>query len=314
MALARPPPYTEGAPASDVQTDEQSMTAPYPAELPPILVDDAVRDALREDLGLAGDITTAATIPPEATATAVLVAREGGIVAGLALARSAFHQQATPPAFEALVADGDRVAAGAVVARVTGNARAILSGERVALNFLCHLSGIATHTARFVERVAHTRARIACTRKTVPGLRAFEKYAVRCGGGANHRYGLYDAVLIKDNHIAVAGGVTAAIVAARAYAGHLVAIEVEVDSLAQLEEALSAAVPCVLLDNFGEDGLRQAVALAAGRCRLEASGGVSLDTVAAIAETGVDYISTSKITMAAPPLDLALDIAIARPG
>ena len=314
MALARPPPYTEGAPASDVQTDEQSMTAPYPAEFPPILVDDAVRDALREDLGLAGDITTAATIPPEATATAVLVAREGGIVAGLALARSAFHQQATPPAFEALVADGDRVAAGAVVARVTGNARAILSGERVALNFLCHLSGIATHTARFVERVAHTRARIACTRKTVPGLRAFEKYAVRCGGGANHRYGLYDAVLIKDNHIAVAGGVTAAIVAARAYAGHLVAIEVEVDSLAQLEEALSAAVPCVLLDNFGEDGLRQAVALAAGRCRLEASGGVSLETVAAIAETGVDYISTSKITMAAPPLDLALDIAIARPG
>jgi nicotinate-nucleotide pyrophosphorylase (carboxylating) len=290
------------------------MTAPYPAELPPILVEDAVRDALREDLGLAGDITTAATIPPEAIATAVLVAREGGIVAGLALARSAFRQQAAPPAFEALVADGDRLAAGAVVARVTGNARAILSGERVALNFLCHLSGIATHTARFVERVAHTRARIACTRKTIPGLRAFEKYAVRCGGGANHRYGLYDAVLIKDNHIAVAGGVTAAIAAARAYAGHLVAIEVEVDSLSQLEEALSAAVPCVLLDNFGEDGLRQAVALAAGRCRLEASGGVSLETVAAIAETGVDFISTSKITMAAPPLDLALDIAVARPG
>ncbi|HMN86942.1 MAG TPA: carboxylating nicotinate-nucleotide diphosphorylase [Bauldia sp.] len=286
------------------------MSVPFPAELPAILVDDAVVAALREDLGLAGDITSAATIAPEATATAALVAREGGIVAGLALAEAAFRHQRGSVRFAALAADGDRVADGAVVARVSGNARAILSGERVALNYMQHLSGIATHTARFVAKVAHTGARICCTRKTIPGLRAFEKYAVRCGGGANHRYGLYDAVLIKDNHIAVAGSVTAAIAAARAYVGHLVAIEVEVDSLAQLREALAAEVPCVLLDNFDVAGLREAVALTAGRCRLEASGGVNLDSVAAIAETGVDYVSTSKITVGAPPLDLALDIEV----
>lgn len=286
------------------------MKSSFPAALPSLLVDNAVREALLEDLGLAGDITTAATIPPNAEATAVIAARGTGVVAGLVFAESAFRQQSGSVAFSALVADGDRVAAGHGVAKVTGNARAILSAERVALNYLCHLSGIASYTAKFVERVAHTKTRICCTRKTIPGQRAFEKYAVRCGGGANHRFGLYDAVLIKDNHIAVAGSVSAAVAAARSFVGHLVAIEVEVDTLDQLAEALAAGVECVLLDNFDLDRLSRAVGIVDGRCRLEASGGVGIETVAAIAETGVDYISTSKITMAAPPLDLGLDIEI----
>ena len=286
----------------------------FPAELPSLIVDHAVREALLEDLGLAGDITTAATIASDAEATALIAAREAGVASGLACAESAFRQQSGAVKFTALVRDGERLAAGQSVAEARGNARAILSAERVALNYMCHLSGIATHTARFVARVANTKARICCTRKTIPGQRAFEKYAVRCGGGANHRFGLFDAVLIKDNHIAVAGGVGPAIAAARSFVGHLVAIEVEVDTLEQLAEALAAGVECVLLDNFDPDGLRRAVAITSGRCRLEASGGVDLDTVAAIAETGVDYISSSKITMAAPPLDLGLDIDIAGAG
>lgn len=282
----------------------------YPARLPAILVEDAVRAALAEDLGRAGDITSLATIAPEMQATAVLNCRQNGVIAGLDFARVSFEMQRAELRFEALVADGDVVTPGQDVARVSGNARAILSGERVALNYMCHLSGIASHTARFVQAVAHTGARICDTRKTTPGLRAVEKYAVRCGGGANHRFGLDDAILIKDNHIAVAGGVGQAIAKAKEYAGHLVAIEVEVDTLAQFQEALEAGATAVLLDNMGPELLAEAVKINAGRAALEASGGVNLDTVRAIAESGVDYISTSKITMAAGTLDLGLDIVI----
>ena len=212
--------------------------------------------------------------------------------------------------FTPALADGDAVAIGGLVASVRGPARLVMSAERVALNFLNHMSGIATLTRTYADAVAGTGAQICDTRKTTPGLRAFEKYAVRCGGGANHRYALDDAILIKDNHIAVAGSVTAAYRAAEAFAGHLVAIEIEVQDLAELEEALAAGARVVLLDNMDNDMLRQAVAINAGRARLEASGGVKLDRVRAIGETGVDYISTSQITMAAQPLDLGLDVTI----
>jgi nicotinate-nucleotide pyrophosphorylase (carboxylating) len=278
--------------------------------LPALLVADAVHAALKEDLGRAGDITSLATIPEKAKAEAIISARKPGTLAGLALAEAAFAALDPSVSFKALKRDGDRLAAGAVVARVRGPARAVLSAERVALNYLCHLSGIATETARLVSLVAHTDARICCTRKTTPGLRAFEKYAVRCGGGWNHRFGLDDAILIKDNHIAVAGGVAEAIRRARAFAGHLVRIEVEVDSLDQLAEALTAGPDIVLLDNMKPAMLKKAVALAAGRARTEASGGITPDTVAAVAETGVDYISSGWITHSAPALDLGLDIAV----
>jgi nicotinate-nucleotide pyrophosphorylase (carboxylating) len=281
--------------------------------LPPLLVADAVRAALKEDLGRAGDITSLATIPSSARAEAVIAARKPGTLAGLALAEAAFAAIDPSVSFMALKRDGDRLAAGAVVARVKGPARAVLSAERVALNYLCHLSGIATETTRLVSLVAHTNARICCTRKTTPGLRAFEKYAVRCGGGWNHRFGLDDAILIKDNHIAVAGGVAEAIRRARAFAGHLVKIEVEVDSLDQLAEALTAGPDVVLLDNMKPAMLGKAVALVAGRAKTEASGGITPDTVAAVAETGVDYISSGWITHSAPALDLGLDVAIRSP-
>ncbi|HWU17813.1 MAG TPA: carboxylating nicotinate-nucleotide diphosphorylase, partial [Devosia sp.] len=212
--------------------------------------------------------------------------------------------------FTPALSDGDRVAAGGLVASVSGPARLVMSGERVALNFLNHLSGVASLTRIYADAVAGTDAQICDTRKTTPGLRAFEKYAVRCGGGANHRYSLDDAILIKDNHIAVAGSVTAAYKAAEAFAGHLVAIEIEVQNLAELEEALAAGARIVLLDNMDNDLLRQAVAINKGRAKLEASGGVKLDRVRSIAETGVDFISTSQITMAAVPLDLGLDVEI----
>jgi nicotinate-nucleotide pyrophosphorylase (carboxylating) len=277
---------------------------------PPLLIAEAVRAALKEDLGLAGDITSAATIPADAIATATIGARKPGVIAGLAIAECAFHEMDAAVRFTAMVADSDRVAAGAAVAKVEGNARAILGGERVALNFLCHLSGIATATAAFAERIAHTRAKITDTRKTLPGLRAFEKYAVRCGGGASHRYGLFDAILIKDNHIAVAGGVGAAVKSARASAGHLVKVEVEVDSIAQLKEALAAEPDAVLLDNMSPQQLLEAVLLVDGRVVTEASGGVTLDSVAAIAETGVDRISSGWLTHSAPALDLGLDVVV----
>ncbi|MEX0971316.1 MAG: carboxylating nicotinate-nucleotide diphosphorylase [Paracoccaceae bacterium] len=283
----------------------------YPPYLPPVLITPAVAAALIEDLGAAGDITTLATLAPDAVAAAVMNSRAHGVIAGMELARAAFGAMQAGLVFEALVADGDTVMPGQDIARISGNARAIMSAERVALNYLCHMSGIASHTAQFVAAVAGTKAQVCDTRKTTPGLRAFEKYAVRCGGGSNHRFGLDDAVLIKDNHIAVAGGVRAAVAQARAYAGHLVAIEVEVDRLNQLAEALDMGVAAVLLDNMTTAQLREAVALNVGRAKLEASGGVTLDTVAEIAATGVDYISTSRITMAAGTLDIGLDIDLA---
>jgi nicotinate-nucleotide pyrophosphorylase (carboxylating) len=290
------------------------MATAFLPELPGLMVEDQVRAALLEDLGRAGDITSNATIGPDRQATAQMNSRETGIIAGLPLAEAAFLLIDPAIRFEALVADGARVEPGTMIARISGPARGLLSAERVALNYLMHLSGIATHTARFADRIAHTRAKVTCTRKTIPGLRAVEKYAVRCGGGSTHRYGLDDAILIKDNHIAVAGGIAEALRAAKAFAGHLVKIEIEVDTLEQLGEVLAEGADVCLLDNMGPDMLREAVAMnssrAGGRITLEASGNVDLDTIKAIAETGVDYISTSKITMAAPTLDIGLDIAV----
>ncbi len=285
------------------------MTAQLPV-LPRLIVEEAVKAALLEDWGRAGDLTSQATIPAEATATAVIAARKPGVLAGLALAESAFRLTDDAINFETVAADGDRLENGTVVARISGPARAILSAERVALNFLGHLSGVATATARFADLIAHTSADIVCTRKTTPGLRTFEKYAVRCGGGSNHRFGLDDAILIKDNHIAVAGGVAQAIEAAKAFKGHLVKLEVEVDTLEQLKEALACGPDVILLDNFDPDRLREAVAITAGRVPLEASGGIEADTVKAIAESGVDLISSGWITHSSPVLDLGLDIEI----
>lgn len=288
------------------------LSKSYPAQLPRHLVERAVAAALEEDLGLAGDLTSQATLSPHASASASLSAREPGVIAGLDLARTAFSLVGEGVDFVTHVQDGDRIAAGTCVANVYGPARLVMSAERVALNFLNSLSGVATLTRTFADAIEGTGARICDTRKTTPGLRAFQKYAVRCGGGANHRYALDDAILIKDNHIAVAGGVTAALKAAEAFAGHLVAIEIEVTTLDELEEALKAGASAVLLDNMDVEKLRKAVALNAGRARLEASGNVKLDRVRAIAETGIDFISTSQITMAAPPLDLGLDVEISR--
>ena len=292
------------------------MAASPSASLPSLavlLVEQAVRAALIEDIGLAGDITSDATIAPQARATAVLATRQNGVLCGMPLAIAAFMAIDPLLSFKAMKKDGDKIKAGAIVGRISGNARAILAAERVALNFLMRMSGIASYTARFQELICHTHARVTCTRKTVPGMRAFDKYAVKCGGGSNHRYCLSDAILIKDNHIAVCGGVALAINRARAFAGHLVKVEVEVDNLAQFAEALGAAPDVVLLDNMAPDLLRQAVAMrlkSGSGVRLEASGNVRFETIKEIAETGVDYISTSKITMAAPTLDLGLDIEI----
>ncbi|WP_423068674.1 carboxylating nicotinate-nucleotide diphosphorylase [Devosia sp. CN2-171] len=278
--------------------------------LPPALVEDAVRRALAEDLGLAGDLTSQATIPVAAVATATLSAREPGIIAGLPLALEVFRQLGGGVDVNPQVDDGALVGKGDIVAVVSGDARQLLAGERTALNFLNHLSGIASLTHKFVEAVEGTTARICDTRKTTPGLRAFEKYAVRCGGGANHRYALSDAILIKDNHVAVAGGAGKAFRAAREAAGHLVAIEIEVTTLSELEEVLEAGATVVMLDNMDNELLKAAVRLNHGRARLEASGGVKLERVRGIAETGVDFISSSQITMGAKPLDLGLDVEI----
>lgn len=283
---------------------------PAIAPLPRLLVEDMVKAALAEDLGRAGDITTQATIPADAQATARIVARKPGVLAGMAFAGAAFRLVDPDVRFSALRADGTPLAAGDIAAEISGPAGGILSGERVALNYLCHLSGVATATADLVARVAGTSARICCTRKTTPGLRAAEKYAVRCGGGVNHRYGLDDAILIKDNHIAVAGGVGPAIDRARAAAGHLVKVEVEVDTLDQLREALTHRPDAVLLDNMGPTTMAEAVRINAGQATLEASGGITLESVATIAKTGVDMISSGWITHSAPALDLALDVVV----
>jgi nicotinate-nucleotide pyrophosphorylase (carboxylating) len=283
---------------------------PLRNELPPFLIDAAVRAALAEDLGRAGDLTTDAIIPRDATARAAIAARETGVIAGLSLARAAFAALSGEVHFENWVADGARVEPDAIVARIEGPARAILSAERVALNYLGRLSGIASLTSRYAALIARTKAKVCDTRKTTPTLRAFEKYAVRCGGGANHRFGLDDAVLIKDNHIAVAGGVVPALRAAKSNVGHLVKIEIEVDTLDQLREVLAEGADAVLLDNMGPELLREAVTLVCGRMICEASGGVNLDTIAAIAETGVDLISVGALTHSPRVLDLGLDIDI----
>lgn len=275
--------------------------------LPDTLIEPIVRAALAEDLGRAGDVTSAACIAPDAVLDVAFAARHGGAISGLACARLAIAALDPAIAFEQVAADGDQVQPGAVLATARGNARAILSAERVALNLVGHLSGVASLTATYVREVAGTRARIADTRKTTPGLRALEKYAVRCGGGMNHRFGLDDAILIKDNHVAAAGGVSAALLRAKAAAPHLMKIEVEVDGLEQLREALPHAPDVIMLDNFSLEDLRAAVALVAGKVTLEASGGVNLTTVRAIAETGVDVISVGALTHSAPTLDIGLD-------
>jgi nicotinate-nucleotide pyrophosphorylase (carboxylating) len=277
------------------------------APLPDLLIDPVVRTALAEDLGRAGDITALACIDADATLTATFGARKAGTIAGLDCARLAVLAMDPAAKFKARAADGDAVAAGTVLAKVTGNARALLSAERTALNLLGRLSGVATLTAQYVAAVEGTKARITDTRKTTPGLRALEKYAVRCGGALNHRFGLDDAILIKDNHVAACGGVGEAIRRARAFAGHLVKVECEVDSLKQLAEALDAGPDVVMLDNFSLKNLRVAVGMAAGRVVLEASGGVNLETVRDIAETGVDVISVGALTHSASVLDIGLD-------
>ncbi|MBL8141960.1 MAG: carboxylating nicotinate-nucleotide diphosphorylase [Acidobacteria bacterium] len=278
------------------------------APVPHAVVVDAVARALAEDLGGAGDVTSAATIGAGVQARAILVARAAGVIAGLPLVVETCRQVDAGILVGLSASDGDMVEAGAVVATLTGPAQGILTAERTALNFVGHLSGIATATRRLVDAVAGTRARIADTRKTTPGLRALEKYAVRCGGGVNHRFGLDDAVLIKDNHIVAAGGVGAAVRAARTHASHMVTIEVEVDTLAQLDEALDAGAQVVLLDNMSPADLAIAVMRIGGRAVAEASGGITLEGVRAVAEAGVDVISSGWITHSAPRLDVALDV------
>ena len=288
------------------------MTSSYfapDAFLSPLAIDEAVRRALDEDLGRAGDVTSIATVPRGKLGRAVVVARKAGTIAGLPLVETAFKTIDPSIKIEGFARDAMTVAAKTPLMAVAGEARAILAAERVALNFIGHLSGIASATAECVRRVAHTRARVCCTRKTIPGLRALEKYAVRCGGGFNHRFGLDDAILIKDNHIAVAGGVRAVLERARQSAGHLVKIEIEVDRLDQLREVLDTGLADVaLLDNMDPAMLREAVKLTAGRLVLEASGGITLETAAAVAETGVDYLSSGAITHSSPSLDVGLDI------
>ncbi|MGP8193078.1 MAG: carboxylating nicotinate-nucleotide diphosphorylase [Methylovirgula sp.] len=271
------------------------------------MLEPLVRNALLEDLGRAGDLTSDAIVPIDARAETALVARQAGVIAGLDLARLAFELIDPAIAFAVTKADGAAVAPGDLVATVSGPARGILTAERVALNFLGHLSGIASATASIVAAVRGTKAQVVCTRKTTPGLRAVEKYAVRMGGGHNHRFGLDDAVLIKDNHVAIAGGVAEALRRARKNTGHLVKIEVEVDSLEQLGEALDIGVDAVLLDNMGPETLAQAVAMVGGRAITEASGRVTPETAPAIAASGVNLISIGWLTHSAAVLDIGLD-------
>ena len=283
-----------------------SFIAPPP--LPDIVLEPIVRLALAEDLGRAGGLTTDATIAPGTQLTAHIRARMPGRLAGMDAAAYALKLVDTSTALDLHKQDGDVLAPGDVVAVMKGSARSILIAERTMLNFLGRLSGIATLTAQFADRIAHTKAKIVCTRKTTPGHRALEKRAVRCGGGTSHRYGLDDAILIKDNHIAACGSIESALKRAHTYAGHLRMIEIEVDSLSQLAEALPHKPHAVLLDNMEPDLLREAVAMIDGQCLAEASGGITLDTVAAKAETGVDYISSGALTHSASNLDLGLDI------
>lgn len=275
--------------------------------LAPAILERIVLNALDEDLGAAGDITSSTTVSKDVSATAELVARKSGVIAGLDAANHAFSLVDASLNIENRAADGDQLLAGDAVLRVSGNARAILAAERTALNFLGHLSGIATETRIMVNAVAHTKARICCTRKTTPGLRALEKYAVRCGGGFNHRFGLSDGVLIKDNHIVAAEGIAIALRNAKATAGHMVKIEAEVDRIDQIEEALDGGADVIMLDNMNPNAMAEAVALIDGRAVVEASGSITIDTVGVVAESGVDVISVGWITHSAPCLDVGLD-------
>jgi nicotinate-nucleotide pyrophosphorylase (carboxylating) len=275
-----------------------------------LVLEPIVRAALLEDLAHGNDLTTDAIVGPDDVARARIVARQPGIVAGTGAAELAFRLLDESVETEILVRDGGRAAAGQSVAAIRGNARAILTGERAALNLLSRLSGIATATRSLVDLVAGTHARVADTRKTTPGLRVLERYAVRCGGGANHRFGLDDAVLVKDNHLAVAGSIHAAVAAVRAQIGHLVKVEVEVDTLEQLRLALEEPIDAVLLDNMTPERLSEAVRIVNRRVLTEASGGVTRETIGAVARSGVDIVSVGWLTHGAPALDLGLDVDV----
>ncbi|MEM7491850.1 MAG: carboxylating nicotinate-nucleotide diphosphorylase [Pseudomonadota bacterium] len=284
------------------------MTHITPPPLPTIILDPIVRLALSEDLGRAGDLTTDATVPIGTQLTAHVRARKSGTLAGMDTAAHALHLVDAKTKLTLKLNDGDALTPGATIAVMEGDARSILMAERTMLNFIGRLSGIATLTSEFIEKITHTNAKIVCTRKTTPGHRAVEKRAVRCGGGTSHRYGLDDAILIKDNHIAACGSIADALQRAHAYAGHLRMIEIEVDTLAQLKEALPHKPHAILLDNMEPETLREAIDIVNGQCVTEASGGITLDTVAAKAETGVDYISVGALTHSAINLDVGLDI------
>lgn len=285
------------------------MTIEKEPVLDDVLLKPLVEDALAEDLGRRGDVTSQATIPADIQAQLQIKARQSGVICGMDLARLSFALVDASIEFVAQVQDGETVAAGAVLATVKGNARHLLTAERTALNFMTHLSGIATATRQIVDSVAQYPAQITCTRKTIPGLRIVQKYAVRCGGGRNHRLGLDDAILIKDNHIAIAGDIKTAIEQAQHFAGHLIPIEVEVDTLEQLEQALEAGVSLVLLDNMSPEILSQAVAMCKGRAKTEASGGITPETVRAAASTGVDFIAMGYLTHSTTALDIGLDFS-----
>ena len=274
-----------------------------------VLLEPLVQAALVEDLGRRGDVTSQATIPADKQAKLQIRARQAGVICGMDVARLSFAAVDEQIEFVAQVHDGERVAAGTVLAIVSGNARHLLTAERTALNFLTHLSGIATATQQIVDSVAEYPAQITCTRKTIPGLRTLQKYAVRCGGGRNHRLGLDDAILIKDNHIAIAGDIQTAIKQAQDFAGHLIPIEVEVDTLEQLQLALDAGVSLVLLDNMSPDTLSEAVAMCQGHAKTEASGGITPETVQAAAKTGVDFIAMGYLTHSTTALDIGLDFS-----
>lgn len=275
-----------------------------------LLVEPIVRAALLEDIAHGGDLTTDAIVPADARAKARIVARKAGVIAGLDAAQLAFQLLDPHAEFTVAIPDGERIQPGQSAAGISCTARALLTGERTALNLLCRLGGIATATRSLVDLIGGHRAHVVCTRKTTPGLRVLEKYAVRCGGGSNHRFGLDDAVLIKDNHLALSGSIRAAVDAVRARVGHMVKIEVEVDTLEQLREALETPIDAVLLDNMTPEQLAQAVALVDGRVLTEASGTITADRVVAIAASGVDLISSGWITHSAPALDLGLDVEL----
>lgn len=285
------------------------MTVKQEPALAEVLLKPLVEAALTEDLGRRGDVTSQATIPADMQAQLQIKARQAGVICGMDLARLSFALIDEQIEFIAKVNDGATVEAGTVLATVRGNARNLLTAERTALNFMTHLSGIATDTKKIVDSVADYPAQITCTRKTIPGLRIVQKYAVRCGGGRNHRLGLDDAILIKDNHIAIAGDIKTAIQQAQYFAGHLIPIEVEVDTLEQLEQALDAGVNLVLLDNMASEVLSKAVAMCKGRAKTEASGGITPETVQAVAKTGVNFIAMGYLTHSTTALDIGLDFS-----